>query len=131
MKAIKTPISFSNGKLVTTTDIEEIIKQKILDVLVTRPGERLMFPDYGADLYSLLYERLDPLVFADFKAEALLDIQDAVTGAKVLDITAAIGGLYAPEETTLNITVTYQIPPQRPTTMSFTIRELLTQETTV
>lgn len=134
MKAIKLPVSFSGGRLQTTTDVNTIIRQKIIDVLVTSKQERVMLPDYGGDAYTLLYEMMDPTVFADFKTDAIQELSRHVTGAQIIDIVINTGDALqntiqnADYDTSVNITVYYRIPPQRATSVTFTVSEFLTDE---
>jgi phage baseplate assembly protein W len=39
-----------------TTDFKQIWQNRILLVLGTKPGERVMRPDFGSNLYSVLFE---------------------------------------------------------------------------
>lgn len=62
-KYIEYPFSFSktaNGSVIssvgTTTDMAKVWKNRILLVLGTRPGERLMRPDFGCNLYTAVFE---------------------------------------------------------------------------
>lgn len=134
MKAIKLPVSFNGGRLETTTDINQIIKQKIIDVLVTSKQERVMLPEYGGNAYSLLFEMMDPTIFADFKTDAIQELSRHVAGAQIMDITLAGGDARqttiqnADYDTSVNITVYYRIPPQRATSVTFTVSEFLTDE---
>lgn len=130
MKSIKLPVSFSNGTLTTTTDLHQIFKQKIIDVLVTTKQERVMLPEYGGNAYSLLYEMLDPIVFADFKTDALQELAQHVTGVAVMDLKVSTGNNFNadPNSTTLDITVLYRVPPYQTTSMTFTVTEFLSEE---
>jgi len=63
IKVINYPFSFSktnNGtyinNLATTGDFKKIWKDRVLLVLGTRPGERVMRPDFGCNLYTALFE---------------------------------------------------------------------------
>lgn len=73
MKAIYLPFQFKNGKVATVGDFDSIIKQRILDVLAVSRQERVMRPDYGVGAYGMLYELIDPLIWADFKEVAMRD----------------------------------------------------------
>lgn len=87
MKAISIPFKFSSsGKVAITEDSSVIVKQKIIDALVTNKYERVNNPDYGIAIRSLLFSPLDPLIFTDFKVDALSDLTDYISNAKVLDI---------------------------------------------
>lgn len=125
MKSLRMPISFTNGRISTLSDVQSIVKQKIIDVLVTANRERVMNPNYGAGAYTLLYDTLDPLVFADFKQEALSDINRNVSNAQILDIIVNTkDSLYVGEtNTTLEINVVYQIPPHQQSVMTFEVSE--------
>lgn len=120
MKAIKTPLTFRNGVMDTVTDSDSIAKQKITDVLVTTPGERVMRPTYGAGVYTLLFEPMDELVFSDFQTEALASIEENVTGSATvgLDVVPASEVI---DETTLTVTAYYQIPPSTTSSVDIVI----------
>lgn len=130
MKSIKLPLSFNNGGLSTTTDLHQIFKQKIIDVLVTTKRERVMIPEYGAGVYSLLYEMLDPMVFTDFKTDAIQELSRNVSGVNIVDIRISTAdSLRAdPENTTLDITVLYRVPPHQVTSTTLTVSEFLSEE---
>jgi phage baseplate assembly protein W len=53
------------GKLAMTTDVEDINSLMIL--LSTRPGERVMFPNYGCDLQEMLFKPLDLTLITQMK----------------------------------------------------------------
>lgn len=130
MKSLRMPIEFSNGRIATLSDTSKIVKQKIIDVLVTSARERVMNPNYGAGAYSLLYDTLDPLVFADFKQEAISDLNKNVSNARILDIIVQPkDSVYIGEtDTSLEVNVVYQIPPHQQATMSFTVSEFANEE---
>jgi phage baseplate assembly protein W len=50
--------------LAETTDIERHIHDKILAVLFTRPGERVMRPRFGAGLDRQVFEAISPLALS-------------------------------------------------------------------
>jgi phage baseplate assembly protein W len=51
------PFSFNNiGQTSATEDPKQYWKQRIVLVLATRFGERVMRPDFGSDLYTALFE---------------------------------------------------------------------------
>lgn len=53
----KIPFSFNNlGQTSSTNDPKEYWKTRIVLVLSTRFGERVMRPDFGSDLYTALFE---------------------------------------------------------------------------
>lgn len=63
IKIIDYPFTFSkssDGKnistVASTSDFKKIWQNRILLVLGTKPGERIMRPNFGSNLYSVLFE---------------------------------------------------------------------------
>lgn len=126
MRSIKLPLEFVDGRLATTSDIHRATKQKIVDVLTTSNGERTMNPRYGAGAYGLVYEPVDPLVFEDFKVEAMQELASNVSGIAVNDIIMEYGdpfGLTGQESSTVTMNVYYRIPPNEASSVNFSISE--------
>ena len=123
MTSISLPFKISGGSVASTSDTRAISEQKILDVLLTNKNERVMNPRYGASTSSLLFEKMDPNVLADFKAEAIMDLREAVPTVEIVDIQfkevqTEVDSLY---NTGLEVFVFYRVPPDNVTTTSFTI----------
>jgi len=63
IKAVDYPFTYAksfDGKNITSvassSDFKKIWQNRVLLVLGTRPGERVMRPDFGSNLYSALFE---------------------------------------------------------------------------
>lgn len=56
----------TEGKLIMTTDVEDINNSLII-LLSTRPGERVMFPDYGCDLQEMIFKPLNLTLITQMK----------------------------------------------------------------
>lgn len=123
MKVIRTPLLFENGKIATVSDPNEIARQKIIDVLVTSPGERVMRPQYGSGVYDLLFEPADPLLLADFRAESMMDIQENVSGVSVNSLNIVSGASLYGDPTTLEVELTFTTPVGGTTTSSVLITD--------
>jgi phage baseplate assembly protein W len=129
MRSIYLPLQFNNGKIATTTDFDTIVKQKIVDVLAVSRGERVMRPRYGVGAYGMLYTTIDPLVWADFKQEALLAMTEDVSGVTIHDIQISTGDpRQLSEPTTVTITVTYQIPTSQISSVTLNVSDILNEE---
>lgn len=50
--------NITEGNVAMTPDVEDINNSLII-LLSTRPGERVMFPNYGCDLQEMLFKPLD------------------------------------------------------------------------
>jgi phage baseplate assembly protein W len=59
---ISTPFRLSTNRGVQlVTDPERQVHQHVMSLVNTEPGERVMMPDYGVRLASLLFENVDTL----------------------------------------------------------------------
>lgn len=56
----------TEGKLAMTSDVEDI-NNSLMILLSTRPGERVMFPNYGCDLQEMLFKPLDLTLVTQMK----------------------------------------------------------------
>lgn len=131
MKSISIPFRFDNGKVADTTDIGIIARQRIADVLATRGYERVMRPGYGAGISNLLFEPLDPLIFADYRVDALAAINENVSTATINDIRVKEGNTTKNSgNSTLSVSVVYSIPGMGTATYVATVnsKNILTEE---
>lgn len=125
MKSIAVPFRFSGGRVAVTRNYDKIVRQKIVDVLTTSPPERMGLPNYGASLYELLFEPIDELVESDFKTDAIIELQDRVSGVTIHDLYIRQNEFY---ESTAEITVYYSLPLSPAQTLTFTVTSQLTEE---
>ena len=133
MKSISIPFRFEGGGVATTEDIEVISRQRIADVLATRGNERVNLPEYGANVYSLLFEPLDPLIFADYKIDALQALNRQVSTARIRDMVVRDTTSVAFDNdggTTLEINVIYDVPGSRSSVLTVVVDSngLITEE---
>lgn len=126
MKTISIPFSFTSdtGAVATTTSIDTQMRQNIIDILTTTTGERVMNPNYGANLRNLLFEDMDPLVFSEYRMDAINDLNASLPFGKVTDVQIGIpydnlSGLDT--DTTISISVKYVVPPYDTSVVTFNI----------
>ena len=126
MKTILVPFSFTSGtgRVGTSESLNTVIEQQILDILTTGGGERVMIPRYGADIRSLLFEELDPLVFADYKEDAIQELNDYLTIGRVNNMQISVPSINAygeDWETSINVSVQYAVPPFGASVVTFNL----------
>jgi len=126
MKSISVPFRFTGGRVAATRNYDAIVRQKIIDVLVTNPPERMGFANYGSSLYTLLFEPIDELVLSDFKTDAIMELKSRISGVSIHDIAIKQDDFY---ETTAEITVYYSLPLSPAQRLTFTVTNQLTEET--
>jgi phage baseplate assembly protein W len=79
------PPSLKDGQAVTA-EYEEAVRQSILIILGTNPGERVMRPDYGAGLNAFVFEPLNTNTIESVRKkveEALVDYEPRIILDKV------------------------------------------------
>lgn len=130
MKSIKTPFTFSGGKVETTSNQDVIARQKISDVLLTSNYERVLRPRYGANMYSLVHQLADENDIADVKVEAMFDLADNISTLSVIDIQFDTGSVTT-DDPTLNVNVLYKLPlgTLSTTSISIAVPGLITEDT--
>lgn len=129
MKNIRTPFSITGGKVSFSRDVPTIIRQKVLDVLVTSPSERVGQDDYGAGVMAMLFEPIDEMTESDFKVDAIAEINRRVSGVNIINLTVRQGSY---EDSTADITVYYKLPLSSIEATTFTVStEFLNEESPI
>lgn len=136
MRSISIPFRFSNGRVSETEDNSVIAKQRIIDALTTDKFERVNRPEYGVAVKSLLFDSFDPLVFADYRIDAIRNLDDYVSNAKILDFQIKNGNSVNygnDEESNLVIRVVYRTSDGGTATFvaTLTADALITEESTI
>lgn len=126
MKSILVPFSFTSdtGAVSTVSDINIVMQQNIIDLLTTSSGERVMTPNYGANLKSLLFEEPDPLVFAEYRMDAINELNANLPFGKVTDVQIGIPTDTLSMDsgaTTISVAVKYVIPPFDTSVVTFNL----------
>lgn len=102
MKAFDLPLRVVNGTLHSTDDYDRIVRNQVIDALTTNSGERVMHPDWGCDVQSMLFDPSDMLERQDtasyvrdrlvqfvprsFIKEVSVDVSDAEPNVVLIDI---------------------------------------------
>jgi uncharacterized protein len=122
---ISFPFRIGNkGRVVmsTTTDIEiPHIIESIRQILLTRKGERVNQPEFGANLYQLIFENIDETLISvlAYKVKEALDLWEPRIEVRDVFITEFDGGI----EVTIDFVV---IRTQLPVTSTISIERRTT-----
>ncbi len=91
---------------INTVDDNAAVRQSVLMILSTRPGERIMRPDYGCDIYRLLFSPNDDTT----AALAIHYVRQAITRFEPrVKILALDAGANPEDPALLNIHLSYQV----------------------
>lgn len=128
MRSLSLPFRYEGGRTATTVNPDVIVKQKVIDVLVTRRLERVGAPTYGAGVYDFLFENLTEAVMMDIKVDVSREIQSSVSGVSVMDIT-----MIERDPGEFVITVFYRTPMSGMSQVSVVLNrpDLLTEESEI
>jgi phage baseplate assembly protein W len=99
------PVALDGAGEIRVARYEEDIRQAILLILETNPGERVMRPDFGAGLKTLVFEPLNTTTMAlcQHKVEEALVLWEP--RIEVIDVLVTAD----PPNTRLDISIDYQI----------------------
>lgn len=127
MYTLSTPFNIVSGKVSTITKVSDDVEQKILNVLVTSPLERVGVQGYGVGIQGLLFEPIDDLIEADIKTDIVLSLSNQVSGVDIVDVTFRQDPLSV---STLSVTVYYKTPLSTVQSATYQINSgILTEET--
>ncbi len=85
--AIDFPFRIGAGGLVTTKDYERIVRAQVIDAVTTNYRERVMRPEYGADIQSLLFDPSDELRRSDASSVISARIAQMVPKVQVASVS--------------------------------------------
>jgi len=109
------------GNIAKKTDVESI-KQSVLNILLTNPGERPFDPNFGCDIRSLLFENFDSLVASVLEDKILLALSNYEPRVRVLDLVVD----ETPDRNAITFTLEVEIvsPERTITDISFAVERL-------
>ncbi len=113
MRAFPTPFSVLNGAITSTEDYDVIVKCQVIDALTTNQGERVMFPDWGCNVQSALFNPSDFLERADTASTLKSRLQSLVPRALIESVTLQVGDT---DPNTVYIGVQYRASRYAPVT---------------
>lgn len=61
MQALTFPFRFVGGKVTLARSYDQIVRDQLVDSIMTNYRERVMRPEYGADVQALLFDPTDEL----------------------------------------------------------------------
>ena len=82
---------------------DELVRQSILQILMTKRGERVMRPQFGADLYSFVFDNNDSITEELLRVEISTAITKFESRARIQDI------FFTTDDTTLTVTVDFVV----------------------
>jgi hypothetical protein len=130
MQALQYPFGLSStGAIAVATTYPEVVKNQLIDVLMTNFLERAMRPNYGSDLRSALFDPTDILERSD-AAKLVSERIDAGTPRVILVSLKFV--LDDTKETTVYVDVKYRVGAfDQATQLRFPVSAFLNQESEI
>lgn len=91
-RAIDFPFRIEKGRIVDTTDYRRIVRGQVVDALMTNWRERVMLPEHGCDIQTLVFAGSDALRRSDAANVILNRLTNVLTStrgfsrAKIMDV---------------------------------------------
>jgi len=132
VKTIRIPFRFEEGSVLATQNVDTVVKQQIVNYFMTNIGERIMNSNYGGNLPNLVFEINDPLIFADYKVDALSEVNSYLSFGKVLDFgfVDSTNDLSA-ENNVATLVVRYSVAPRTISTVKLVVNTTFTEESPI
>jgi uncharacterized protein len=90
MKGLNLPFHIDvDGHVATTAAYAKIVEAQLVDVLMTNRNERVMRPDYGADMQRVLFDPTSDLVRSDAARQVMERIQTLAPRVTMHSVTFA------------------------------------------
>lgn len=98
------PVSAAEGEI-TTVAYEECVREAILTILQTNPGERMMRPTFGAGLNDFLFEPVDSATMALLQTRVQESLIDWEPRIDVQSVVVTAGS----QLNALNVDIAYMV----------------------
>jgi len=132
MRAIRIPFNFEEGSVSATTNVDTIVKQEIINYFMTMNGERVMAYRYGGNLPKLSFEINDPLVLADYKLDAISDVNSNLSFGKVIDMVVLDNeNTTFYEENVATVLIRYAVAPRTISTVKLIVTNTFNEESDI
>lgn len=126
--ALGVPFSInSTGGIQVASTPEQIAGQRIIDWLLTNPGERVMRPGYGAGMQTYLFEDSEDPAILEKARTILSTLPSVVPGINIVAVSIDPDDINPAQ---LNVVVSFTVQPRSQiNTISATLNGSVTQET--
>lgn len=116
----------SRRRVAVSSSLPDVVRAQILDMMVTKRGERVHRATYGAGVPEMLFSNIDPVIFRAKEADITAFIQARLRYGNVHSVNIS----EVPDEmSTIVVTVLFTlIPGGEVFTMSQTFTGLATEE---
>ena len=83
------PVGIEAGQTATAA-YDEDVRQAILIIVGTNPGERVMRPDFGAGLNAFVFEPLNPATLEAIRQRVMEDVRSRDSERLAIEMTSGI-----------------------------------------
>lgn len=113
---------FTGKKDVSLLTNEQAVLESVKNILVTEPGERVWYPDFGCPLSKYLFEPIDDITMTSLKTTITDSIYKFV-GDRIDNL--AVNTIASEDELTITITIVFNIKTSdKQQTLSLTLNKI-------
>ena len=103
---VSLPFNGPSGPFNSTYSTKDQIKSNLINLLLTNKGERIMNPEFGCDLGTVLFEGINENIVETIQNLINTNVNIFVPEVQVTDILVDIN---TPDNNTISVTVKYKI----------------------
>jgi len=103
---VSLPFNGPSGPFNSTYSTQDQIKSNLLNLLLTNKGERVMNPEFGADLGTALFEGINDSIVENIKNLINTNVEIFVPEVQITDILVDIN---TPDNNAVSVTVKYKL----------------------
>jgi phage baseplate assembly protein W len=103
---VSLPFNGPAGPFNSTYSTQTQIKSNLLNLLLTNKGERVMNPEFGADLGTVLFEGINENIIENIKDLINTNVEIFVPEVQITDILVDIN---TPDNNAVSVTVKYKL----------------------
>lgn len=120
IKSFSFPLRIVGGQMVLNRGIDSVVRQQLIDSVMTNYRERIMRPRYGSDIQNFVFDPADELRRSDFASIVQQRLVYMVPRATILSVT--IGENPLGDDPVVYVDIRYQVNAyDEPETLSIPI----------
>ena len=104
--ALPLAVSPIDGAYNVHKDLKSVARQSLKMLILTSPGERIMFPNFGVGMRRYLFEQNIPGFGAELKSKVATQVTKYIPYIRLADVQV----INSKDNNTINLQISYSIP---------------------
>jgi phage baseplate assembly protein W len=113
---LRFPLEYSDSHgFQMTQSIKQVVRQHLKMIILTTPGERVMFPEFGVGIKQFLFQHNDSDIYTRIDQRIYKQVRDYMPGVTIKNILYDTSNI---DSASIGIRIIYEIP-------SYSVQDLL------